>query len=352
MVRRLLALLALLAALPVLLTLAAPPSHACTRAVYHGDDGLVLTGRSMDFSYPIDTNLWVFPRGMERTTPAGPNAVRWTSRYGSVVAGAYDFSSTDGLNERGLAANLLWLGNAQFPEPGERPALAVSAWVQYFLDNFATVEEAVAFFRDDPFDVVTDQIPGQGRLAVLHLSISDASGDSAIFEYLEGRLQIHHSREYRVMTNEPAYTDQLALAAYWDQVGGATFLPGTNRAADRFVRANFYINAVPRYGDASIAVPVVMSVIRNTSVPYGFMTPDRPNNSTTRWRVVIDHTNLVYHYEDALAAGRLHVALADLDLSEGAPVRKLQLVDAPQPTGDVSSRFAPAAPFVFLGLQR
>ncbi|TVQ95826.1 MAG: linear amide C-N hydrolase [Deltaproteobacteria bacterium] len=329
-----------------------PTAVPCTRAVYHGDEGLVLTGRSMDFSVPIDTNLWVFPRGMERTTDAGPNPVRWTSRYGSIVAGAYDFSSSDGLNERGLAANLLWLGNAGFPEPSDRPALAVSAWVQYFLDNFATVEEAVAFFRDDPFDVVTDEIPGQGRLAVLHLSISDASGDSAIFEYIDGELQIHHSREYRVMTNEPPFAQQLALVGYWQQVGGAVFLPGTNRAADRFVRASFYIDAVPRHADAAIAVPIVMSVMRNTSVPYGFTTPDRPNNSTTRWRVVIDHTNLVYHYEDALAPGQLHVRLADLDLSEGAPVRKLQLVGETQPLGDAAGLFVPAEPFPFLGLQR
>jgi choloylglycine hydrolase len=341
-----LALAAFLAASSVLLPSATP----CTRAVYVGDEGLVLTGRTMDFAVPLDTNLWVFPRGMERTTPAGPQSVRWTSIYGSVVAGAYDFASTDGLNERGLSANLLWLGEASFPEPGDRPALAVSAWVQYMLDRFATVEEAVAFFRDDPFDVVTEEIPGQGRLAVLHLSISDATGDSAIFEYTEGRLHIHHSRDYRVMTNDPPYAQQLALVSYWQQVGGETFLPGTNRAADRFVRASFYIDAVPRFSDPAMAVPVVMSVMRNVSVPWGFITPDRPNNSTTRWRVVIDHTHGVYHYEDALAPGQFHVPLADLDLSEGAPVLRLPLVGVPQPTGHAVAHFVPAAPFAFIGL--
>jgi hypothetical protein len=30
----------------------------------------------------------------------------------------------------------------------------------------------------------------------------------------------------------------LALNAYWTDVGGSTFLPGTDRPADRFVRAS------------------------------------------------------------------------------------------------------------------
>lgn len=346
--------LPLLAGALLSLGLSAVPRDAtpCTRAIYVVDEGLVITGRTMDFAVPLDTNLWVFPRGMDRTTDAGANAVRWTSRYGSVVAGAYDFSSTDGLNERGLAANLLWLGTAQFPEPSNRPALSVSAWVQYMLDQFATVEEAVAFFRDDPFDVITDEVPGQGRLATLHLSISDASGDSAIFEYVEGRLHIHHSRDYRVMTNEPTFDQQLALAAYWRQIGGTTFLPGTNRAADRFVRASFYIDAVPRSADPATAVPIVMSVMRNVSVPFGITTPGHPNISSTRWRVVIDHTNGVYYYEDILSPNQLHVRLADLDLQEGAPVRKLQLVGRTPPHGDAAPHFEDAEPFVFLGLGR
>ena len=80
----------------------------------------------------------------------------------------------------------------------------------------------------------------------MHLAISDPSGDSAIFEYIDGKLVIHHGRQYQVMTNSPVYDQQLALDAYWQQIGGTTMLPGTSRAADRFVRASFYIDAIPQ----------------------------------------------------------------------------------------------------------
>ena len=47
-----------------------------------------------------------------------------------------------------------------------------------------------------PLRVVTAQVPGQERLATVHLAMSDASGDSAIVEYIDGEQVIHHGRQY------------------------------------------------------------------------------------------------------------------------------------------------------------
>src|SRR5690606_31776651 len=77
-------------------------------------------------------------------------------------------------------------------------------------------------------------------------ALSDATGDSAIFDYVGGKLQIHHGKDYAVMTNSPTYEKQLALNEYWEEIGGLTFLPGTNRAADRFARASFLLGAIPK----------------------------------------------------------------------------------------------------------
>ncbi|WPC71086.1 hypothetical protein R5M74_03015 [Aeromonas hydrophila] len=37
-------------------------ADACTRAVYQGDGGLVVTGRTMDWRTAMPTNLWALPR--------------------------------------------------------------------------------------------------------------------------------------------------------------------------------------------------------------------------------------------------------------------------------------------------
>ena len=273
----------------------------CTRVVYSGKNGMVVTGRSMDWKTEMHSNLWVFPKGMERNGETGANSLQWTSKYGSVVTSAFEIASTDEVNEKGLVANLLWLPETEYPVRDQsKPGLAITAWVQYMLDNVATVDEAVAFIDENTFQVVSDLMPDGSRLATLHLSISDATGDCAIFEYTGGKLTVYHSKEYKVMTNSPTYNKQLALNEYWKSIGGLSFLPGTNRPSDRFARASFYINALPQTDDVRIAIASVFSVIRNTSVPYGISTPEFPEISTTQWRTVSDSKNLLYFFESSL----------------------------------------------------
>jgi len=127
-------------------------------------------------------------------------------------------------------------------------------------------------------------------------------------------------------------------------------LPGTNRAADRFARAAFYINIIPKTDNTQIAVASVFSVIRNCSVPFGISTPDQPNISSTRWRTVADHKNLVYYFESVLTPNVFWVNLNDVDLSEGAPVKKLELTNNEIYAGNASKNFVPTPPFKFMGL--
>jgi len=229
----------------------------------------------------------------------------------------------------------------------------MSLWAQYVLDNYATVAEAVAALAREPFTIVTDKVPGESRLATLHLSMSDKTGDSAIVEYINGKQVIHHDRAYQVMTNSPVFDQQLALNTYWQDIGGTVMLPGTNRSADRFARAKFYINAIPKSEDPVVALASVFSVIRNVSVPYGITTPGEPNISSTRWRTVADHKRRLYFFESAMTPNTFWVDLNKADFSRGAPVLKLDLGPDQRNVfaGDALGRFQAAEPFRFLGIE-
>jgi penicillin V acylase-like amidase (Ntn superfamily) len=328
-------------------------SLACTRLVYLGAKSQVITARSMDWRFEMPTNLWIFPRGMARSGEAGPNSLQWKSKYGSVIASAYEVSTSDGMNEAGLVANALWLSESEYPKfDSGKPGLSIAAWAQYVLDNFATVQQAVEILEKDTFTIVTDNVPGQKLLTTLHLSISDATGDSAIVEYINGKPVIHHDRKYQVMTNSPIFEQQLALNEYWKEIGGTVMLPGTNRAADRFARASFYVNAIPKDEDPDRAVASVFSVIRNVSVPFGISTPDQPNISSTRWRTVADHQRKLYFFESVLTPNTFWVDLKAIDFSpEKGKVKKLDLGPQQSRTfsGDATANFQEAEPFKFLG---
>ncbi len=326
---------------------------ACTRIMYQGPNGTIITARSMDWKDKIPANLWIFPRGMQRNGEAGINSINWTSKYGSVIASAWDFATTDGMNEKGLVANVLWLAESKYPEfdsLGTKPGLTIAAWAQYVLDNFASVEEAVNELKKEEFVIVSKYIPGTDKFTTLHLSISDASGDNAIFEYIEGSLVIHHNRSYQVMTNSPIFEKQLAINTYWDGIPGTIMLPGTNRAADRFVRASYYIKAIPQTDNTRVAIASVFSVIRNCSVPFGISSEQEPNISSTRWRSVSDQKNLVYYFETVLTPNIFWVDMKNIDFGKISTSKMLVINNTQVYSGDVVNLFKEETPFKFAGL--
>lgn len=331
------------------LSLWAEETEACTRVVYEGPEGMIATGRTMDWKEDPQTNLYIFPRGLERKGAESARTIKWTSKYGSVVAAGYDIGICDGINEKGLVANLLFLPESVYEtENDQRPVMGLSIWTQYVLDNFATVEEAVKELKNDKFKIDAPDLPN-GVKSRLHLAVSDSTGNSAIIEYLDGHVSIYEGKQYQVLTNSPAYNLQLAVNDYWRQVGGLNMLPGTNRSSDRFARASFYINAVAQTDDPEIAIPTVFSVIRNVSVPYGISTPDSPHISSTRWRSVCDQKNLIYYFEKTVPMAVMNVDLREIDFSKNSGERVLKLTDGKNYEGNVTAQFVKSShPFTFL----
>ena len=339
---------AALVALVIPTLLAALPASACTRCLRLFADGNALVARSMDWVEDPGSEIWVFPRGMKRSGNAGPTSLQWTSRFGSVGVSFYGVATVDGMNEKGLVANVLYLAESDYGKSvAGRPDTSIGGWAQYVLDSYATVAEAVAALEKEPFTVVAPILPN-GEPGTGHLAISDPTGDSAILEYIGGKLKIHHGREYQVMTNSPKFDEQLALTAYWKEIGGDTMLPGTVRASDRFVRASYYINAIPKDLTGARAIASVFSVIRNASAPLGITTPGKPNISSTIWRTLYDAKNRTLYFDSATSPTVFWVPLEKVNLDPGAPVKRLPLKGGETYGGDATGSLQTAEPFLFL----
>lgn len=316
----------------------------CTRVLWPEAGGSVLVGRNMDFASDLLTNLWVQPRGIERDD-AVEGELTWTSKYGSVVAGAYDITTADGLNEAGFGAHLLWLAESDYgnpPESGTR--LNISVWMQYYLDNFATVAEAVEWTEQTNVGIVPMKNPTGGKDPALHLAIEDSSGDSAIIEYVDGKPKVYHSKDYWVMTNSPTFDKQLEYVKEITGLGGDKPIPGSTDARDRFDRASYYVTRLAKPKTQLEGVAAMFSVIRNAAQPFREPDPGKPEASQTLWQVVLDLTNKRYIYESTTAPNIVWVDFKDLDFSAGAPQKKLDLVNhhglgEGSYSGDVSADF-------------
>jgi choloylglycine hydrolase len=291
----------------------------------------------------------MYPRGIERRGAVADNPHQWTSKYGSLVLSAYDEGTHEGVNEKGLSAHALYLaGETDFGKRDPKmQGIGIMQWVQYYLDNYATVAEAVDAQKNIAFQIEPLILPN-GYPTLLHVSLSDKSGDSAVIEYIGGTARIYHDKRFTVMTNEPTYDKQIENLSQYRTFGGDKPLPGERTPSDRFVRAAYYANGLPKTTDRAEGAAYMFSVIRNVSVPFGSPDPDKPNVASTIFRTVQDLTGGRYFFESAYAPNVVWIDYGTLDFSQGTGERELQVEKKIfSLSGDVTNLLQPAKPFVF-----
>jgi choloylglycine hydrolase len=342
---------ALKRAVTIILAGLLPTSSAlpCTRVVWSAPDGQVFVGRTQDWTERANSSFRVFPRGMERTGAVAENPHKWTSKYGSLIITGYDIATHEGVNERGLSAQILYLaGETDYgARDPKREGIGVTQWVQYFLDNYATVAEAVDAQKTFAVQIDSLILPN-GFPTLVHLSLSDKSGDSAVIEYVGGKARVYHDKRFTVMTNEPTYDKQIENLKQYRTFGGDKPLPGERTPSDRFVRAAYYANGLPKPANPNEGAAFMFSVIRNISVPFSAPDPAKPNVSSTIFRTVHDLTGGRYFFESTYAPNIVWVDMSKLDFTAGKPELELQVEkNIFSLNGDVTDRLQPARPFVF-----
>jgi len=321
-------------------------AFSCSRILKAEKNEAVLVARTMDWNKPMPTHWKVYPKGLSRNGLAEPNhSLEWVSKYGSVVTTAYDAITTDGINEPGLAAHILWLDESNYGERNDAlPGLSVAMWTQFYLDNFSTVAEAVWFTNSFPFQIIPAYPPTSPEGVNLHLALEDATGDSAIIEYTNGKPTVYHDRAYKVLTNSPTYDQQLQHLNKFNQLSNTSdekSLPGTTTSMDRFIRANFYLARLPHATTITNEIAGLQSVVHSVSEPFGVSTPERRHISPTIWQVMADLTHRVYYFRASTGLNTVWVSLDKLDFRKGSPIMKLDLLSNPNLAGNVAHNFSP-----------
>jgi penicillin V acylase-like amidase (Ntn superfamily) len=152
----------------------------CTSLCLDNGDHCVFA-TNLDHDDVKDSQVFVNKRGVLKTgwepSTTGEYA-RWISKYGSVTFNQAGYQlAWGGMNEAGLMISTMSLGETLEPDPDERPALPSALWVQYLLDNYRMVEEAIA---SEALVRVED--------ARDHYLICDQTGACAVIEFLDGMM--------------------------------------------------------------------------------------------------------------------------------------------------------------------
>jgi choloylglycine hydrolase len=286
--------------LGLVLHLGASSSRSCTGFVLRGKGKPIF---AKNFDYGFGGGLLVVNKRNVAKTAASPQApAQWVAKYGSVTFNLYGRElPMGGMNEEGLVVECMWLDESEYPPPDGRPTLSDLQWIQYQLDNSATVSEVVenaSLVR--PF--------GYGG-SKIHCLVTDRNGDCAVVEYIGGKLVVRAGKQLPV----PALTN----STYDNSVGFLEQFAGDENAEMYLVNSR----SLGRFVIASRAVESFESKPQQDGIPYAFDVLSKASaGEYTQWSIVYDVSGRSIQFRTKENPSIRVIDFADLDFSCQKPV--------------------------------
>jgi penicillin V acylase-like amidase (Ntn superfamily) len=294
-------------------------SFACSTFLL-SKDGRHIFGRNLDW---VTSNgmVMVNSRGVSKTSfmPGGVKTISWIARHGSITFNQFGKEFPyGGMNERGLVVELMWLNGTTYPAPDNRAALNELQWIQYQLDNCATIEEVIA--SDKTIRITnTETTP-------LHYLIADSTGKAATIEFINGKMVAHKGKElsYPVLTNT-VYNE--AVQRYDKEKGNGN--------------VNYDDNSVKRFATACNMIRQFNTgTTTQDPIDYSFSILNKVSQgSYTKWSIVYDITKREVYYSINGQQQRKQFSFRDFDFSCTGTTLAINL--SADNTGVVSKYFTP-----------
>jgi choloylglycine hydrolase len=323
--------------LMITLSLAAtftPPLLACSD-VFINKGGYHIEARTLDFLVNLAFQEKMGFIGDENTTDVVLDADKiptsqlatWKNKYGYLGRAAFNGEKMiDGMNTEGLSIAILYLPGTKFPafDPkDEKPVLAIYDIAPFLLSQASTVSEALELMRSH--QLVQSALKEREGIFIkdlpIHFVIRDATGESAVVEFIDGHITIHE-KVGDVLTNAPPFDWQLKNASFYNSLladskapnaqfeetfynykeiyessshkGEANLLgvPGDFTPPSRFARAQVLLNNFPTPHSRQVALYQAASLNDSLSVPV------LRGASPTLWSSIKDLDDRVYYIKN------------------------------------------------------
>lgn len=282
--------------------------------------GGALFGRTMDFSYPLEPELFAVPPGYEWQNLPGTHRIRSRYRFLGIGQDISPLTFADGVNEAGFAAAVLYFPGYARYDPAEQrgaPRMSIAAIevVKFLLGACASVEQAASVLKTVRIVGVKDSVTDS--VAPLHWILTDAGGGCMVAEKTADGLHLMND-PIGVLANSPDFSWHLTnLRNYmnvsphqnaesgWPRVtltpfgqGGGTFgLPGDFTPPSRFVRAAYLKSHTVFPQDRDGAVGAGFHVLESVSIPKGVVQTARGASDYTQYTAFIDLSAREYFYK-------------------------------------------------------
>jgi len=322
----------------ILVLITAQPALPCS-GVFMNKDGVRIIGRTND--WPLGKgNVVIRQHGKNITADPlndGSKRIKWTSKYNSAafytegkfswfiklmtrLMGMNTAAPNCGLNEKGLWVGAFWIHpppEVKYPPKDGRISINDYQVQEYLLDTSASVAEAlknlgkvrVSGFKSGGFEVD------------VHWFMADASGDSAIIEFPDGKLRVHRNPDIKVITNS-FYEHSREYAKDFKGFGGTKPVPmakGEMTSENRFVFASSALmDSENRNKLTRNDVFNIMKTVTQTNIRHQVT-----SQSITQWTAVYDLKARTLSWTSRTSPQVKTINLSKLDLSKPGRSKKI-----------------------------
>ncbi len=252
----------------------------------------VFFGRTMDFYYDLDLDIYIVPQNY--TFKSNISNYKKKNKYAYIGIGQYigEISLADGMNEAGLGVAALY-----FPEYAEytkkidpkKIAIANTEVVTYLLSHCKNIEEVAVILSYTQIVGVKDDITK--NISPLHWIVSDKTGKTITIEQTKNGLNILNN-PIGVLTNSPDFAWHYTnLRNYmnlsptsskyenWENIklspfgegAGSIGLPGDFTPPSRFVRLAFAKSFAKKPNTEKETLLLCFHLMNLVSIPKGLV---------------------------------------------------------------------------------
>ncbi len=278
------------------------PVKACTTFCISDSNNIVF-GRNLDFLIG-DGHIVVNKRNLKKVALIEPSEkpIKWISKYGSLTFNMMGWELPfGGINEKGLVIEQMGLKESEYPETDERYSLDLLQWIQYQLDNSATVDEVIE----------SDSLirPSKNAPKKLHFLIADCNGDVATIEYLNGKMVYYKGKElpYPTLANS-TYKSSVEYISRFKDFGGKESISCTSESLDRFA---ITASKIKKYNSENV-LDYAFDILDSVSI-------QKYHNNETYWSIVYDIKNMVVYIKTYDNKSTREIHLSEFNFSCETP---------------------------------
>jgi penicillin V acylase-like amidase (Ntn superfamily) len=269
--------------------------RACSTFCYR-DGKHLLVAKNFDF-YVGDGHVIINKRAVLKVSFPMPGEcqINWTSKYGSIsfnqIGREFPFG---GINEKGLVVEQMYLADTKYPAEDNRAGVAEMQWVQYQLDNSATLAEVLA----------SDSILRISKYsAPIHFLVVDAMSNVATIEFVNGQTVVHKNSSLPVcaLTND-TYAESVN---YFNSEGRNAELNFKPTSFQRFARTGKMLEHFQTSRPVDYSFDILKAV---------------KQGDFTKWSIVYDIKEMTIYFETSNNTVRRTLKMRDFDFACNTPV--------------------------------